>query len=332
MTATRWCLLVTVVLSTQVGAAPKKATANKPPPAAPAPAEPKSAEASPAAEPTPARESTPAPVEPAASTAAAPSAINTSARPRLVVMGLTPAGGVEPAVAESLTEAVAAEASRVKLFEVTSQKDFTTLLGLERQKQLVGCSEGNSCMAELADALGARFVLSGSVARLGEAFQLNLQTIDTTRTQTVGRATRIANDLGQLRDQIPYAFAEASATPPPEPPSNALPITLMSLGAGCALASGFTFFQSYSREQAALAELELSKTQPQLQLKTAAYYQDEAKAVVQQRIVAAVLLGVGVGVAVTGIVIYRARHKVSSGTQVALMPSGAGASLVGVFP
>jgi hypothetical protein len=37
------------------------------------------------------------------------------------------------------------------------------LLGLERQKQMLGCAEDSSnCLAELAGALGARFVLNGS--------------------------------------------------------------------------------------------------------------------------------------------------------------------------
>jgi len=46
------------------------------------------------------------------------------------------------------------------------------MIGVERQ--LLGCSEeATSGVSELADAMGARFVLSGGLGRLGESsFQL----------------------------------------------------------------------------------------------------------------------------------------------------------------
>src|SRR5688500_16256709 len=51
---------------------------------------------------------------------------------------------------------------------VTSTSEISALLGLERQKQLLGCSdEASSCMAELAKALGVDGLALGDVAKVG---------------------------------------------------------------------------------------------------------------------------------------------------------------------
>lgn len=142
-------------------------------------------------------------------------------KPRLVILELVGSRDVEPAVAKALTEALTAAAGRTGLFQVTSQAEVANLLGLERQRELLGCAESSSsCTAELAGALGAQFLMSGSVTKLGQdAFQLSLQVQDTARAMTLGRASRIASDLASLRALVPVAFAEASATPPPPSPS-----------------------------------------------------------------------------------------------------------------
>ena len=327
----RWPVVLVVVSLCPEAWAAAAVKKPKPTPAAvnPAPAPEPEPVAAPAPAPAPAPTLAPAPAAepPPAPAAAVPPS---SAKPRLVVLALDSGGGIEPAVVSSLSEAVAAAAARTQLFEVTTQKDISTLLGLERQKQLLGCSdEAQSCLAELAGAIGARFVVSGSVTRLGDAYQLNLQTLDTVRTQTLGRSTRIASDLGRLQSLLPAAFAEASATPAPVPPSNVVPVVLMGAGAAAAVAAGVIFFQSYSREQSAVSELQLAKDQPTLQLKPASYYEGEANAVKQQRIISAAVLVGGVVLAGVGIALYRSPD---SGTRVALVPSGNGAALVGVWP
>jgi hypothetical protein len=47
---------------------------------------------------------------------------------------------------------------------VTTPSDIRALLGLERQKQLLGCDEGASCLAELSGALGAGAIIAGQLA------------------------------------------------------------------------------------------------------------------------------------------------------------------------
>lgn len=62
-----------------------------------------------------------------------------------------------------------AEALRKQGLKVVTAQDIATLLGMERQKQLLGCDESStSCMAELANALGCEATLVVNVARFDD--------------------------------------------------------------------------------------------------------------------------------------------------------------------
>lgn len=247
-------------------------------------------------------------------------------RPRLTVLDLTVSAGVDRELASSLSEAITIEASRIGAFEVTSQKALATLLGMERQKQLLGCAEeASACAIELAEAVGSRFVLTGSLVKLGSTWQLNLQMLDARRSAPVGRTTRLATDLDTIRAQLPWAVAEATGTPPPQSPSRLVPYALM-IGGGVAVAtSGVLFLQSFSREETTLAELQVSGAT----LKDVATYQAEARAISELRVAAAVVAGLGAAAFVTGLVLNPRNDAV---TRVAVVPTTNGAAVVGVFP
>jgi len=248
-----------------------------------------------------------------------------------VVLTLQASGGVDPSLAGSLSETLAVEVSRLKYFKVVSQKDLETMLGVERQRQLLGCSEeATTCVSELADAMGARFVLSGSLAKLGDTtFQLNLQTIDSRRAQPIGRSTRIATSLDALRAQLPFAIAEATATPAPMRPSRAPSIVMMATGGAGIVVGGVLWLQSLTRETAALSELELAKRQPNLVLAPADHYRDEAKAVTELRIAGSIAAGVGAALLVAGVLVLPGDNDV---VRVAVVPTASGVAFAGVFP
>ena len=60
------------------------------------------------------------------------------------------------------------------------------MLGLERQKQLLGCSE-DSCLAEMAGGLGVDYVLVGSLGKIGAVLQLNMKIIDSKKSRVLLR-------------------------------------------------------------------------------------------------------------------------------------------------
>lgn len=84
---------------------------------------------------------------------------------------------VDPAVGRFYTEHVAQQLKLLGL-EIVTMKEIESLLGMERQRQLLGCdSNSSSCIAELANALGTDGVLLGDIARLGARYTVNLKII-----------------------------------------------------------------------------------------------------------------------------------------------------------
>ena len=85
--------------------------------------------------------------------------------------------------------------------EVISKSDLATLVGVEAQKQALGCDEGSSCMTELAGAVGAPIVARASVGRLGSQTVValtgaELQSIAVERARELQQAFEtVRNDL-----------------------------------------------------------------------------------------------------------------------------------------
>ncbi len=62
---------------------------------------------------------------------------------------------------------------------VVSSDDISTVIGLERQKELLGCNESKTnCIAELAGALGVDGLITGQVAKVGKSYQVNVKVLD----------------------------------------------------------------------------------------------------------------------------------------------------------
>jgi len=69
---------------------------------------------------------------------------------------------------------------------VTTPKDLETVLGVEKQKQLLGCADdSSSCMAEIAEALGAAGLVTGQIAKVGQRYQLNVKIMAPEGTKTL---------------------------------------------------------------------------------------------------------------------------------------------------
>jgi hypothetical protein len=250
-------------------------------------------------------------------------------KPKIAVLDLTPGGGVDSTLTTPIAEAITSEVQRRGFFDVISQRDISTMLGVERQRQLSGCSEqSGSCLTELSGALGARFVLSGTLARLGEAYQLTLNALDTQKAQPLGRSTKLANDLATLQLMIPYAVAEATGTPAPAPPSRVLPLTLIGAGATAVVLGLLLGTVALNAQGQIQGELDAGESQVGV-LKSRAYYDLQLVTVERNKYIALGCLVGGAALAVVGLLLM---PKDVGATQVALVPTLEGGALVGVFP
>jgi hypothetical protein len=61
---------------------------------------------------------------------------------------------------------------------IVTQSEIAALIGLERQRELAGCSnDKTSCIGQLANALGADGLVTGSIGRFGKEMQLNVKVV-----------------------------------------------------------------------------------------------------------------------------------------------------------
>ena len=102
---------------------------------------------------------------------------------------------------QTLTHLLAEAASRKVDLEVTTQADMRELLELEGQKQSLGNCEPDdlsSCLAEIAAALGTRYVLRGELGALGDERTLALTLIDTEKVSGAKRRLLRGNNIDAL--------------------------------------------------------------------------------------------------------------------------------------
>jgi len=110
------------------------------------------------------------------------------------------------------TETLAGELRQQSGADVLTARDVGGALSLERQKQLLGC-QSDSCMAEIAGAVGAERFVSGEVAQLGESLIVQVRLLDAKRIKVVAQARRRfrKGTLDDLLDALPAMIAELLA-------------------------------------------------------------------------------------------------------------------------
>lgn len=271
---------------------------------------------------------------PAASTSEA--APRPDEKPRLLVTDLA-AQGVSAEEAAAFTEALVQEFTARGLFDVRSSRDVAAFVSAERQRQMLGaCLDGRGaaderCAGELGDTLGARYVLTGTLSRVGSAHELSLQVLDTVRGRLVARSTRLARDVTTLRLLLPWAAAEASGSPLPPPKSRVLPYSLMAGGGAAFVAGGFWGLQALSRQRVLNDELcpgDAGACEG-TGLRPLAEYRAENDRIGRDKTVALGLMAVGAGLAAAGVWLL---PPPEGGPRVALVPTSRGLGLAGVFP
>lgn len=101
----------------------------------------------------------------------------------------------------SFEETFAARLAESGAVRVTTRRDVTTALGVERQRQLLGCAEESStCLAELAGALGAEGLITGEVSQVGRVLQLNIKIISPAGKTLFAALRRVNSPEAMLKE------------------------------------------------------------------------------------------------------------------------------------
>jgi hypothetical protein len=116
-------------------------------------------------------------------TCARPAVARVTRHLKVAMLPLSALGGVSKETAQLLADALAGELRKRPGVSVLTQSDVAALLGAERTRQMMGCSD-SGCFAELGGALGADRVVHGSIGRVGGSLVVNLSALDPRRAVT----------------------------------------------------------------------------------------------------------------------------------------------------
>jgi TolB-like protein len=152
-------------------------------------------------------------------------------RTKVAVIAFKGATVADAKTADLLTDTFVATLQHLRGFEVLSSKDIEMALGFERQRQLLGCTETH-CLAELGGSLGADYLVSGSLGRLGSSVVLNVESLNM-RTNVVdqrfsrrfkaGEEEGLLDALGPAAEAL-FPAADAGPGPPATSADTATPV------------------------------------------------------------------------------------------------------------
>lgn len=147
-----------------------------------------------------------------------------AAAPSVALPGMA-AVGLETGEAE-LYANLLGSGLRQRGLRVISSEDITAVLGMERQRQLMGCEQ--SCTAELAAALGADGVVIARVGLLGTGYAVSARVVSARNaevladaTEQVGSAAAMPRALDHLAwalvNQLDWKWTNRGLQPGAEP-------------------------------------------------------------------------------------------------------------------
>jgi len=139
-------------------------------------------------------------------------AAGTVRRLKVALLRLNALGDVEPATVALFSEALAGELRKRAGLSVMAESDIAALLGMEKTKTMLGCTD-SGCIAEVGGALGVDRIVHGSIGRVGTSLLVNLSSLDPRKAShaaSVSERLKGATDEGFL-DALPRIVDELLA-------------------------------------------------------------------------------------------------------------------------
>lgn len=131
--------------------------------------------------------------------------------------------------------------------QVSTPSDIRAVLGNERQKALLGCSDDSSCLAELTSALGAEYLVIGSVAKVGAEMVATLKCLRARNGEVRGSWSARVREESQLLDFLASSAKEVRRLLLPQ--TGASPLRVLPVVAGGVLLAGGAALFGYAWSQ-----------------------------------------------------------------------------------
>jgi hypothetical protein len=129
-------------------------------------------------------------------------AIAQQPKPKVLVNDLV-AQGVQPHEAAVMSTAACQEMAKKSGLDVLCGEDIRTMMKFSAMNAAFDACNDEKCYASMGRAMKARYVVSGSVSRLGAEYVLSMSMFDTEEGKAVGRGEAKADTLEKLHLQIP---------------------------------------------------------------------------------------------------------------------------------
>ncbi len=104
---------------------------------------------------------------------------------RVLVLDVRTEGDAQ--LAAVLSNEVATVLGRGGAIEVLSSEDLRRLADVAATREATGCADDGACLAEIGAAMGARYVVSGTLGRVGTATLVQLSLFDVERGHSIAR-------------------------------------------------------------------------------------------------------------------------------------------------
>jgi TolB-like protein len=192
-----------------------------------------------------------APVDaaPVASVAEAPRAIER--RVTRVAVGDFAVTDVDAQIARVVAESLVHELRKLERTNVISFEEVRQMLNLEAEKQTLGCESDSSCLAQIADALGVDFLITGTLAKVGDNHVFGLRLLNqasasaelgVNKVMPAGNGVELLAEIGPaveaLLPQVPLKAGQTRGISPEQARRLTPPPLSPWLFAGAAVTSG----------------------------------------------------------------------------------------------
>jgi hypothetical protein len=107
---------------------------------------------------------------------------------RLAILDFSLAGSAHPDLARVLADGAARGAEGAD-YQIITQGEVAAVLGLDRMRTLLGCSDDQGCLSDAAGALDAERLLSGSLTILERTALITVRLIDARKGRTLARTS-----------------------------------------------------------------------------------------------------------------------------------------------
>jgi TolB-like protein len=145
-------------------------------------------------------------------------------RVKIAVMDVRNVQGVAEGTSTILSDIIVSEVAKAR-FEVISKSDIAAMVGFEKEKQMLGCSDDSKCLAEIGGALGVDYMLTGQVGQIGTRYRISLLLVDSKKAKVAARSAQFCD----RNEDALAAAAQATVTeilaavPRPEAPAPQAP-------------------------------------------------------------------------------------------------------------